>query len=265
MRASYSGLDMDAETREQFDREGWAVLPAVLSPAEITEARAALARAAERSEASGMPTRMDALDPGGRNLRVYDLVEHDPLFRELAVHPLVVDCVDALLGPDTLLSNFTANTALPGSGSMNAHCDQSTIMPEPWPVMHAMNAIWCLHDTDEENGATRYLPGSHAFTCFDEVPDDPKQGMRAFEARAGSVLLMHGRLWHTSGENRSADRERSLLFAFYARSFLSTQSNWYERLSEATRRDLSAPLRRRLGLGLSNMAHGAYLAGPGER
>ena len=251
---------MDAALREQFESEGWAVLPGVLSASEIDAALAALERAAERSEAAGMPTRMDALDPGGRNVRVYDLVEHDPVFRELAVHPLVLEHVDALLGPDALLSNFTANTALPGSGSMNAHCDQSTVMPPPWPVMHAMNAIWCLHDTDEENGATRYLPGSHAFTGFEEVPEDPKRGMRAFEARAGSVLLMHGRLWHTSGANRSRDRKRSLLFAFYASSFLRTQTNWYERVSESTRRGLSASLRKRLGLGSSNMVHGAYLA-----
>ena len=60
--------------------------------------------------------------------------------------------VEALLGPDVILSNFTANTALPGSRSMNAHCDQSTVMPEPWTYTWAMNAIWCLHDVDETPG-----------------------------------------------------------------------------------------------------------------
>ena len=250
---------MDAAVAEHFEREGWAVLPALLSRDEIEATRAALARAAERSEASGRPTRMDALDPGGRNVRVYDLIEHDPLFRELAVHPLVLEHVDALLGPDALLSNFTANTALPGSGSMNAHCDQSTVMPEPWPEMWAMNAIWCLHDTDEGNGATRYLPGSHRFATFAEVPDDPTDGMRSFEAQAGSVILMDGRLWHTSGANTSADRERSLLFAFYTRSYLRPQTNSWRSIPADRQRALTPELQQLLALDFGNMAHGVYL------
>ena len=90
------------------------------------------------------------------------------------MHEYVTAYVAALLGPDWVLSNFSGNIALPGSGSMNAHCDQSTIMPEPWVEQNCLNAIWCLDDVDEENGATRYLPGSHRFTRFSEVPADPK-------------------------------------------------------------------------------------------
>ena len=124
-----------------------------------------------------------------------------------------------------------------------------------------MNAIWCLHDTDEDNGATRYLPGSHQYTSFAEVPDDPKAGMAAFEAAAGSVILMHGRLWHTSGENRSADRDRALLFAFYTRGFLRPQTNWWRTVRE----DVSPRLRQLLCLDYGNMAHGTYLADPAQR
>ena len=246
---------------DRFSAHGWAVLPDVLSPGEVAEVQAALARAQATSEAVGMPVVMDDLDPGGRNIRVYDLVAHDPIFGDLAEHPVVLDHVTSLLGPDVILSNFTANTALPGSGSMNAHCDQSTVMPEPWPEMWAMNAIWCLHDTDAENGATRYLPGSHEFTSFADVPADPKRPMESFEAAAGSVILMHGRLWHTSGENRSADRERALLFAFYSRSFLRPQTNWWRTVD----REVSPRLQRLLCLDAGNMAHGTYLADPNAR
>jgi ectoine hydroxylase-related dioxygenase (phytanoyl-CoA dioxygenase family) len=137
-------------------------------------------------------------------------------------------------------------------------------MPEPWPVMFAMNAIWCLDDTDEENGATRYLPGSHRITRFEDVPDDPTVGMKPFEARAGSVILMHGRMWHTSGANLSEARERALLFAFYARSFLRTQCNWNRSLSPETRRRLSPELKERLGMQGGNVAYGSYLASDGR-
>ncbi|MEQ8841818.1 MAG: phytanoyl-CoA dioxygenase family protein [Acidimicrobiales bacterium] len=256
--------DVAPDTLDRFWSDGWAVIPDVLSTAEIAAARAALIDAAAASEAQGMPVRLDALDPGGRNIRVYDLVAHAKVFADLAEHPSVLPAVEAILGPDIVLSNFTANTALPGSGSMNAHCDQSTVMPEPWLETWAMNAIWCLHDTDEDNGATRYLPGSHEFTAFDQVPDDPKEGMAPFTATAGSVILMHGRLWHTSGANRSTDRDRALLFAFYTAGFLRPQTNWWRSLADDVVDQLSPRMRRLCALDYGNLAHGGYLAEPGR-
>ncbi|MFN8019240.1 MAG: phytanoyl-CoA dioxygenase family protein [Acidimicrobiales bacterium] len=252
--------DVDATVVEAVDRDGWAVLPEVLAPDEVVAARAALVEAAAESERRGIPTRMDYLDPGGNNIRVYDLIEHDPVFADLVVHPAVFPLVAALLDGDPAVSNFSANIALPGSRSMNAHNDQSTVMPEPWPTRFTLNAIWCLDDVDEANGATRYLPGSHRFATFAEVPADPKADMRPFEASAGSVILMDGRLWHTSGENTTADRERAMLFAFYARSFLRHQNNWGRALSPGVRRSLSPELRELLGLGSGNIGYGTYLA-----
>jgi len=251
---------MTSASLAHFEEHGFAILPGVLSVGEVASARAALVAAANASEARGMPTRLEALDPGGCNVRIYELVEHAAIFGELALHPQVLPLVDALLEEDALLSNFTANIALPGSRSMNPHCDESTVMPEPWPAMYTLNAIWCLDDSDEENGATRYLPGSHHITCFAEVPEDPARGMQAFEAEAGSVILMHGRMWHTSGANVSDDRERALLFAFYARSFLRTQCNWNRSLSRETRRGLSPELKERLGMLGGNVIYGSYLA-----
>ncbi len=256
---------VDAAVVERFHDDGWAVLPDVLSEEEVHAARSALVDAAAACEERGMPVRLEDLDPGGRNIRVYDLLAHGRVFAELAAHPRVLPYVEALLGPDVILSNFTANTALPGSGSMNAHNDQSTVMPEPWPTLETMNAIWCLHDVDEENGATRYLPGSHHFESFAEVPQDPKEGMAAFGADAGSVILMHGRLWHTSGENRSADRDRALLFAFYSSGFLRPQTNWWRSLPADVQSRLSPRLRALCCLDFGNMAGGAYLADPDLR
>jgi ectoine hydroxylase-related dioxygenase (phytanoyl-CoA dioxygenase family) len=249
-----------ADVVDRFWADGWAVIPDVLSPKEVVAARRALVDAAAASEARGMPVRLEALDPGGRNIRVYDLVAHAELFADLAEHPAVLPTIEALIGNDVILSNFTANTALPGSGTMNPHCDQSTVMPEPWPETFTMNAIWCLHDTDEENGATRYLPGSHEFTSFAEVPEDPRDGMASFAASAGSVILMHGRLWHTSGENRSADRDRALLFAFYTAGFLRPQTNWWRSIPAEVQEQLSPRLKVLCCLDFWNMALGGYLA-----
>ncbi|MEQ1788511.1 MAG: phytanoyl-CoA dioxygenase family protein [Acidimicrobiales bacterium] len=251
---------IDDRTLAVFEADGWVVLPDVLDAQAVQVAREALTAAAAASEARGIPTRMDYLDPGGQNIRVYDLIEYHPVFADLVTHPAVIPYVSHLLDADVAVSNFSANVALPGSRSMNAHNDQSTVMPEPWTTRFTMNAIWCLDDTDEANGATRYLPGSHRLTRFADVPSDPTVGMQPFEAAAGSVILMDGRLWHTSGENMTEDRERALLFAFYARSFLRHQNNWNRSLSADTRRRLDPQLREWLGLGTGNMGYGAYLA-----
>lgn len=251
---------------DHFAEHGWAVLPDVLDASETAHARAELVRAAGQSEARGVPTRMGYLDPGAQNVRIYDLPRYSPVFVELARHPSVLPVVEAILHDehappgDVVLSNFSANIALPGSQSMNAHNDQSTVIPGPWDRCLTMNAIWCLDDCLEETGATRYLPGSHRWRDVDEAPADPKADMVPFEAPAGSVFLMDGRLWHTSGANTTAHRERALCFAFYARSFIRLQNNWWRSLPREQQHDLDDQMRHLLGLDGGNMAYGTYLA-----
>jgi ectoine hydroxylase-related dioxygenase (phytanoyl-CoA dioxygenase family) len=64
---------------------------------------------------------------------------------------------------------------------------------------------------------------------------------------------MDGRLWHTSGANRSADRPRRVLIAFYVASFIRTQYNWGALLAASVQSHLSPDVRRLLGLDEGNM------------
>ena len=254
-----SAVEFDPALVAQVHQEGFCILPRVLDAAAVQRARAAAVHASEQAAAAGYPVVMDALDPGGRNVRMPDLLAYDPVFGELAMHPAVVPYVEALLSDDWLFSNFSGNNALPGSQSMNAHNDQSTLHPEPWNDLWCLNVIWCLDDVDEGNGATRYLPGSHHFTRFSEVPADPKAGMVSFAAPAGSVIVMHGRTWHTSGANTSTDRERVMLFALYARAFLRLQANWWQVIPRDRLDAMDPALRLRLGLTWPNRGYGSYL------
>jgi ectoine hydroxylase-related dioxygenase (phytanoyl-CoA dioxygenase family) len=228
--------------------DGWCVIPGVLSPAEADAVRARLWAAAEESERRGAATRNIGLDPNRHNVRVFNLIDLDPVFIELIQHPLAIAMVESLLGADVLVSNFTANIALPGSGSMELHSDQSIVVPQPWFAPWSINIIWCLNDVREANGATRYLPGSHRFRTADEVPADALAHMRPFEAPIGSIIAMDGRLWHTSGANVTADEERALLFGYYSRAFLRPQQNWNAALSPDTIAGLSPAMRAWLGL-----------------
>lgn len=240
-------MTLDDNKRELLD-QGCCVIPGVLTAAETERVRERLWAAAEESDRLGVPTRQIGLDPNEHNVRVFYLLERDPIFRELIQHPTAIEFVTTLLTSDFLISNFTANIALPGSKSMELHSDQGIVVPEPWFQPWSINIIWCLNDVDEENGATRYLPGSHKIQRASDLPPDARARMVPFGASAGSIAVMDGRLWHTSGANVSKDRERALLFGYYSRSFIRQQQNWNASLSLETIEALSPQLRAWLGM-----------------
>lgn len=251
LQPSASGdADLSA-AKAQLREEGWCVVPDVLSPARSAAALARLWAAAQESERRGVATFMPVLDPNASNVRVFFLLELDAMFRELIQHPLAVELVQSLLGPEFLISNFTANIARPGSQSMALHSDQSLVVPEPWLEPWALNIIWCLTDVTFENGATLFIPGSHRWSRRSDLPADAVKRLRPFEAKAGSIIAMEGRIWHTSGANITADQDRALLFGYYTRPFLRQQVNWNAALSGATQASLSPQMRHWLGLDMA--------------
>jgi ectoine hydroxylase-related dioxygenase (phytanoyl-CoA dioxygenase family) len=241
------------EIRTQLRDEGVTVVPAVLTAEEVAAIRAALDIAVERAIVKGQPLYRAGVDPNDRNVRVLELIGVDPVFEQLVVHPVAEELVRSVLGEHAQLSSFSANIAHPGSGSMGLHSDLMAVLPEPWLAPYGVNVLFYLHDTDEDNGATRYLPGSHRFTTSADASDADLGRTVPIEAPAGSMIAVDGRLWHTSGANRSTARERAVLISFYVSHFIRTQYNWHALLDEPTRARLPAALRALLGLDEGNM------------
>ena len=238
-----------AAAKAQLKRDGWCVASGVLGPARAAEVLERLWAAAEAFQRRGADTYMPVLDPNPSNVRVFDLLELDAAFRELIQHPLAIEMVSEVLGPHFMISNFTANIARPGSRSMALHSDQSLVVPEPWLAPWAVNIIWCLTDVCFENGATLFIPGSHLWRTRADVPADADQRLRPFEAKAGAIVVMDGRMWHTSGANITQDQDRALLFGYYTAPFLRPQVNWNAVLSPETQAGLGPRMRDWLGLG----------------
>ena len=94
------------------------------------------------------------------NQRVWNLPNRHPVFCALAEHPAALALVKGTLGWPALLSNISANITGPGGGEMVLHADQ-LYMPQPWSGVQGINVLWCLDDFTDENGATRFVPGSH--------------------------------------------------------------------------------------------------------
>jgi fumagillin biosynthesis dioxygenase len=240
-------VDLDRVAAD-LERDGCSVVPGVLSPAEVDHAVERLWAASAESQRRGIPTHIEQLDPNASNVRVFDLVDLDPLFGELLEHPVADAVVGRFLGPGYIVSNFTANIARPGSGSMFVHSDQSLVAPEPWLEPWAVNVIWCLSDIRRENGATLHVPASHRIATRADLPADLEARLVPFEAAAGSILVMEGRVWHTSGANVTADEDRPLLFAYYTKPFVRPQWNFTAALRPEVQAGFSPTMRYRLGL-----------------
>lgn len=237
--------------KASLEQHGYCVIEDVLEPSQTADVRHRLAEAADENERRGVPTYIEGLDPNPANVRVFNLLDLDPVFVELISHPLALEIAQHVLDDDFIISNFTANIAKPGSGSMFVHSDLALVLPEPWHAPWSLNVIWCLDDAHGDNGATRFLPGSHRFERMADVPADIARKMIPFEAKAGSVVAMEGRLWHTSGANKTQNQERALLFGYYCRSFIRPQWNFSEALSADSKSLLSEELMEMLSLGIA--------------
>jgi ectoine hydroxylase-related dioxygenase (phytanoyl-CoA dioxygenase family) len=250
---------------DDLEANGFCVVEDVLTVAEVSGIREKLLDAAAESNRRGVPTHIPSLDPNDANIRVFNLLDLNPIFLELMERPEAIEFVKKLVGDDFIVSNFTANIARPGAKSMHAHSDLGIVFPGPWLKPWSMNVLWCLDDVHKDNGATRYLPDSHKITYAKDVPHDMLDNMRSFKAKAGSIIIMDGRLWHTSGENVTEKEERAIVFGYYSAAFLRPQVNWNVLLEESTQRNLSSHTRRWLGLnGTANMLSADFVDGPGQ-
>jgi ectoine hydroxylase-related dioxygenase (phytanoyl-CoA dioxygenase family) len=254
MSAQTNGIppatDMDdAEIDAALKEQGFCVIPGVLTAAELEQAQAALELAIQRTAHDLGGTFNSLIDPNANSIRLNNLPDFDPFFVQLLRHPKAYPIMRRLLGPDAYVANFTANIAMPGADAMRIHSDQALVMPGPWTECWAMNLIWCFDDIHSENGATRYIPGSHRWQRIEDVPPDAEARLVSFTAPSGSVIAMEGRMWHTSGSNITKNERRAMAFAYYVRGFLRGQVNWDVTLSEKTKASLDEDARQLLGMG----------------
>jgi ectoine hydroxylase-related dioxygenase (phytanoyl-CoA dioxygenase family) len=222
--------DLD-QARRELDEHGYCVVPDVLGSAEIAALKARLVEQAAGERARGV-----AFHDGGPKLpnqRVWNLLNKGQVFRDLMLHPIIDALMGHLLGPDFLVSSFTANIAHPGGEPMVLHTDQGYVgFWTPQPVV--ANIAWMLDDFTDANGGTRLAPGSHLNQdatprSSQHAPERPANmptldDTIGAEGRAGSVLCFDGRIWHGTGANRTQGSRHALL-SYHCRPFVRQQEN----------------------------------------
>jgi len=198
-----------------LETDGFVLIERVLSPEQVAEVRSELLRLVEatpygRGDFEGLKTR-----------RVYGLFGKTRALDDLAMHPKILEILDAVLG-EYHLSAPTAIDIGPGERAQPLHPDDA-IYPIPRPHDElVVNIMWPMCDFTVANGCTRIIPGSHLWP-EGRFPG-PADGPIDIEMRAGSALVYVGSVWHGGGANTTDDARLGVVL-HYARAWLRPVEN----------------------------------------
>ncbi len=190
----------------EFETYGFAVLPAVLDPESSS-------RLSDRLDLLDEQRGIDYVHDNAFARHVSSVYADDDDFMALIDHPDVLGFIESVLGAQLILGSCNARIVRPGDPLQGFHSDiPSQLRRSGAPVM--VNAVWMLDPFTEENGATRFVPGSHLAASATPPPDVTVPHEVQAVGPVGSVLIFNGQCWHGGGANKS-DEVRRAVFAHY--------------------------------------------------
>jgi ectoine hydroxylase-related dioxygenase (phytanoyl-CoA dioxygenase family) len=239
---------------EQVELEGYAIIPGVLTAAEVERWRA------ELELASTKMTDVDSVRDRGSLYAIRNLFDVIPSLRPIAALPAVRRIVEPLLGPRALLvkgmlfdKSEGANWGvfwhqdlsvpvrvpdpkhypqLPGYGPWTRKGGVVCVQP-PADVLERMIAVRLhLDPCTSENGPLRVLAGSHRHARLSDA--DTADWTSTHEpieclCDVGAAVVMRPLLLHSSPKCTTPARRRVLHFEFAAED-LPSPLDWHERI-----------------------------------
>jgi ectoine hydroxylase-related dioxygenase (phytanoyl-CoA dioxygenase family) len=230
VREQTSAGDTVERAKEEILQLGYAVVPSGYS-----------VEAVQQLGATFDATHRRYVDTHGRDLlRAIDELNGirmpfalDQRFLELATNPTVLALVRGLLQNDFILNQQNGIINPPGERYNQAawHRDlpyQHFVSSRPL----AVNALYCIDDFTDQNGATFVLPSSHTRESY------PSEAFIARHAKqivapAGSFIVLHAMLFHRGGSNTTSSARRAVNHLYTAR-FIRQQIDISAALGGAT-------------------------------
>lgn len=239
-------ITLDDEERRLLDQEGFLVLEDFADAALVSAIRS---RIVELFAQLGVRAGAEFKQEPGTD-RLANLVDYDELFRSVIAEPKLLACVEQVLGSQFKLSSLNARSARPhANGLQPLHCDTGEL-PDSCGN-RVCNIIWMLDDFTRENGATRYVPGSHRWGKLPQDvladPSAPHSDEKLIIGRAGTVVVMNAHLWHGGAANQT-DKPRLALHSFYCRRDVPQQQYQKRLLRPEVQCRLAPELRQLLAL-----------------
>jgi hypothetical protein len=200
---------LPAKDATQLQQDGFIVIPGPAIPGGID----ALSEAYDRAVATA-----DSADVRvASSTRVTDFVSRSPQFDGIYVFPPLLAACCLVIGQPFKLSGTRARTLEPGAPIESLHVDVKP-RADGWPIVGFILMVDAFH---AENGATRFVPGSHAQLRDPSESSIEQTGARKNEVlacgAAGSLLVFNGSVWHGHTANRSQRSRRSLQGHFIPR------------------------------------------------
>ena len=217
--------------------DGYVVISGMMPDADVRAAREDLNRVLEATR-----TGRNAFE-GFSTQRIYALFAKTRTFDRAAVHPLLLEVLDRVLGHYQLSAPVGIRIG-PGENAQILHTDDMIYpIPRPHPPV-VVNSMWPLDEFTEENGATRFVAGSHRWEAG-RLPngDDP---VSVATMSPGSAMIYLGSLWHGGGANRTNTPRLGVILE-YAAAWLRPQENHCLAVPRSTVRQLPERLQELLG------------------
>lgn len=198
---------LPAHALESLATKGVVILPGPFASNRIAQLQAAY----DATVATAAP---EDIRVGRTSTRVNGFVERDPIFECLYTWPPALEAAQRVVGARFRLSAFHARTLHSGAPAQDLHVDVPRTS-DAWPML---GLILMVDEFRADNGATRFIPGSHRRA---ELPADVLANLSANHpdeflacGPAGSVILFDASTWHGHTGNSSASPRRSLQATF---------------------------------------------------
>ena len=174
---------------------------------------------------------------GSTSTSVTDFVNRGPECDGLYVLPPLLEACCRVIGRPFKFSTLHSRTLARGSPGQALHVDVGRDAAE-WPLL---GFILMVEDFRPDNGATRFVPGSHRRldAPWDSIVDAAAEHPEQVEAcgAAGSLPVFHSSTWHGHAANTSGAPRRSLQGAFVPREGRAA-TDFAARMRPKTRRRL---------------------------
>jgi len=227
-----AGNELPVHAALELEERGFVVLPAMVAAESLERLTTAYTEAV--TSATG-----DDIRVGSTSTKVSDFVNRGAAFDNLYLFPPLLEACCQVIGGPFKLSSFHARTLRQGAHAQELHVDVPGNSAD-WPLL---GFILMVDDFRPDNGATRFVPGSHRWSG---TPEGTMSDVRAaHEAEvlacgaAGSLLVFNGSAWHGHTANTSNWPRRSIQGAFIPRGGRAA-TDFAARMQPETRTRLSS-------------------------
>ncbi|MEZ5428335.1 MAG: phytanoyl-CoA dioxygenase family protein [Pyrinomonadaceae bacterium] len=173
---------------------------------------------------------------GSFSTRVNDFVNRgEGVFDSLYLYPPLLEASFRLIRQPFKLSSMHARTLHPNSQAQELHIDFKPD-EERFPLV---GFILMVDEFCNENGATRFVPGSHKWLQVptkltnDALANYESQSQMA-TGQAGSMIIFNGSVWHGHSANMTDRPRRSIQGAFIPR-VSQAATDFQSRMNSETR------------------------------